>query len=385
MKIRDRILELRRVKASDLKPAPHNWRTHPKNQHSALRGSLEQLGYYDALIARRLEDGTLEIIDGHLRAEISPDEAVPVLVTDLTEAEAKAALLTHDPLAALAGQDDALLKALADTVDLGDDGLAAMVQDMLPPDADDVVEDEVPGPPADPITRPGDLWHLGTHKVLCADWSLGISRLGSVDTVFVDPPYNVMLGTRSKNFSKRQKGYESFKDDMGAKEYQQWIRKLHIYCKKWAEIIIITPGNANQSLWPSPRWTLAWTKKNGQTRSPLTRGQSMCFACWEPIIIYGKLDNPPQSDVIDCAIARDPNAEEHPCPKPLRLMAQILSWINSNRIILDPCLGSGTTLIAAEQLGHQCYGIEIEPRYCDVIVQRWENLTGKKASRDAQS
>ncbi len=113
MQIQDRIKELRRVRASDLVPNPRNWRSHPPAQRDALCGVLAEIGYADALLARELEDGRLELIDGHLRAETTPDAKVPVLVLDVNEEEALKILLTHDPLAALAetnmGQVDDLL------------------------------------------------------------------------------------------------------------------------------------------------------------------------------------------------------------------------------------------------------------------------------------
>src|SRR5215831_69102 len=99
MQIRDRIKELRRVRAGDLKPHPKNWRVHPDAQKNALRGLLAEIGYADTLLTRELPDGSLQLIDGHLRAETTPDSQVPVLVTDLTEEEAEKVLLTLDPLA----------------------------------------------------------------------------------------------------------------------------------------------------------------------------------------------------------------------------------------------------------------------------------------------
>jgi hypothetical protein len=102
MHIRDRIKELRRVPAADLRPNPRNWRVHPPAQQDALRGVLAEVGYADALLVRELADGALMLIDGHLRAETTPDAVVPVLVLDVNEAEAEKILLTHDPLAAMA-------------------------------------------------------------------------------------------------------------------------------------------------------------------------------------------------------------------------------------------------------------------------------------------
>jgi hypothetical protein len=115
MHIRDRIKELRRVSVGALRPNPRNWRTHPTSQRDALRGVLAEIGYADALLARELEDGALELVDGHLRAETTPDAVVPVLVLDVTAEEADKLLLTLDPLAAMASVDqERLAKLLAE-------------------------------------------------------------------------------------------------------------------------------------------------------------------------------------------------------------------------------------------------------------------------------
>ena len=113
MQIRDRIKDFRRVKASQLRPHPKNWRTHPPAQHDALRGVLAEIGYAGALLARELPDGTLELIDGHLRAETTPDMEVPVLVLDLDESEAAKLLALHDPLAGMAETNDEVLADVA--------------------------------------------------------------------------------------------------------------------------------------------------------------------------------------------------------------------------------------------------------------------------------
>jgi hypothetical protein len=112
MQIRDRIKELRRVPAQELRPNPKNWRSHPDPQRDALRGMLAEVGYADALLARELPDGSLQLVDGHLRAETTPDAVVPVLVLDVSEEEADKILLTLDPLAALAGVETTRLAEL---------------------------------------------------------------------------------------------------------------------------------------------------------------------------------------------------------------------------------------------------------------------------------
>jgi hypothetical protein len=116
MNVRDRIKELRRVRAADLRPNPRNWRVHPPEQQAALRGVLAEVGYAGALLARELADGTLMLIDGHLRAETTPESMVPVLVLDVDEAEADKILLTHDPLAGMATASQDHLQALLDEV-----------------------------------------------------------------------------------------------------------------------------------------------------------------------------------------------------------------------------------------------------------------------------
>jgi hypothetical protein len=128
--IRDRIKELRRVRASELRPSPRNWRLHPPAQQAALAGVLAEVGYADALLARELADGSLELIDGHLRAETTPDQIVPVLVLDVNEAEANKILLTHDPLAAMAEADRVQLDALLREVDTGSGALEAMLCEL---------------------------------------------------------------------------------------------------------------------------------------------------------------------------------------------------------------------------------------------------------------
>jgi hypothetical protein len=130
MKIRDRVRELRRVKAGDLVPNPKNWRTHPAGQADALRGILAEVGYADALLARELEDGRLMLVDGHLRAETTPDLDVPVLVLDISEAEADKLLLSLDPLAALAETNAVALDSLLREVDTGSEGLQQMYADL---------------------------------------------------------------------------------------------------------------------------------------------------------------------------------------------------------------------------------------------------------------
>jgi hypothetical protein len=132
MQIRDRIKELRRVRAADLRPNPRNWRLHPPAQQEALRGVLAEIGYADALLARELPDGTLMLIDGHLRAETTPDAMVPVLVLDVDQAEADTILLTHDPLAAMATASTERLHELLAEVHTENAAVRSMLDTLTP-------------------------------------------------------------------------------------------------------------------------------------------------------------------------------------------------------------------------------------------------------------
>jgi hypothetical protein len=130
MQIRDRIKDFRRVKAGALRPNPRNWRTHPQAQRDAVRGVLAEIGYASALVARELDDGSLVLIDGHLRAETTPDMDVPVLVLDVTEAEAAKLLATLDPLAGLAEADPRMLADLLAEVETQNDALQAVLDQL---------------------------------------------------------------------------------------------------------------------------------------------------------------------------------------------------------------------------------------------------------------
>src|SRR5262249_51694790 len=207
MHIRDRIKELRRVRAGDLKPHPKNWRVHPDAQKNALRGLLAEIGYADTLLTRELADGSLQLIDGHLRAETTPDAEVPVLVTDLTEEEAEKVLLTLDPLAGLATANKDNLESLLTSLKFESPDVAAMLEGWASDSHLDLdvlnargqtAPDAIPGPPAEPVTQPGDLWMLGRHRLLCGDSGKPeeVDRLvdgAPVLLVNTDPPYGVRV------------------------------------------------------------------------------------------------------------------------------------------------------------------------------------------------
>ncbi len=149
MNYRDRIRELRRVPAHTLRANPKNWRLHPPQQQQALQAILQEVGFADALLVRELSDGCLEIIDGHLRAEIMPEAMVPVLVLDLNDAEAAKVLATHDAITGLAETDLAQLNRLLEECDFSNPAFAPMFEQL------NLAEDP-PSPPESACAKPAE-------------------------------------------------------------------------------------------------------------------------------------------------------------------------------------------------------------------------------------
>jgi hypothetical protein len=149
MQIRDRIKDLRRVRADTLRPHPRNWRTHPHSQQDAMRGILAEIGYADALVARELPDGSLQLLDGHLRAELTPEALVPVLIVDVNDDEALKLLATLDPLAAMAEADARMLRGLVDEVTTDNEALGALLASLA---AENPLPGEIGEAPLDDMT-----------------------------------------------------------------------------------------------------------------------------------------------------------------------------------------------------------------------------------------
>jgi len=384
MQIRNRVKALRNVRAGDLVPNPKNWRAHPKAQQDALRGILAEVGYADALLARELDDGRLMLVDGHLRAETTPEQEVPVLVLDLNEAEADKLLLSLDPLAALAETNAVALDALLREVDTGSEGLQQMYADLAEAaelyqdDAKEIVEDEVPEPPADPITKPGDLWLLGDHRLLCGDSTKAedVERLmagAKADALISDPPYGM-------NYTGCTT--EEVRPGMMRRDVTPIVNDDRPFD---ASVVLSTFPADEQWLWgadwyyatlPSGGSVIVWDKRISPAADS-TPGAPF-EVLWSRRRRAREFIRHPWGGWF--SKERGDKDRHHPTQKPIACMAYpIERGAEKGGLIVDPYMGSGTTLIAADQLGRKCYGMEISPAYCDVIVKRWETLTGKKA------
>jgi DNA modification methylase len=389
------------VKSSELIPNPKNWRTHPIAQQDALKGILAEVGFAGAVLVRELDDGSLMLIDGHMRAETTNDQEIPVLVLDVDEAESDKLLATFDPIAAMAESDAGALDALLRNVDTGSEALQKMLADLaegegLYLDEKEIVEDEVPEPTVDPITKPGDLWTLGDHRLLCGDSTKAndVERLMAGQKAFVmvtDPPYGVKLDQswRDKALGEKAMGPGN-RNVVANDDRADWTEVWKAFtgdvayvwhADKFSDVVMASLRAAGFDICQQ----LIWNK------SVMVMGRSDYHfkhePCWYAVRKgkqHGWVGDRKQTTVID---AKSPNhimsgsdedKTEHPTQKPVECMAYLMR--NHGGDVYDPFLGSGTTLIAAEQLGRKCYGMEISPQYCDVIVKRWETLTGKKAS-----
>lgn len=398
--VRDRVVELVRVPASELRANPKNWRRHPQAQRAALRGLLEEVGFADALLARRDDDGQLVLIDGHLRREESaPDAELPVLILDVTEEEADKILLTLDPLASMAEPDPDAVAELLRGITTSSGAVEALL-DRIAREANartpkpEVDADEVPAYPKKAITKPGDLWRLGEHRLLCGDARSpeAMARLvdgNAMDVLWTDPPYGVSyVGKTAEALTLSgddAAGLVELLTEAFAVADGVLVPGARVYVAHPAGALSLAFGGAFAGTGWRLHQTLCWVKDR------MVLGHADYHYRHEPILYgykaaegrrgrgsrnwYGGND---QDTVLE--IPRPDASREHPTMKPVELVAQCLR--NSSRAghrVLDPFCGSGSTLIACEAVGRIGYGLEIDPAYVDVAVKRWETFTGWKA------
>jgi DNA modification methylase len=406
MQIRDRIKELRRVKAKDLVPNRKNWRVHPKAQVSALRGLLAEVGYADALLARELPDGKLQLIDGHLRAETTPNAIVPVLVLDVSEEEADKLLLTLDPLAGMAEADAGRIKALLATVRTDSSAVGELLERIAGQEAwlsvNSATEVLDPEPQIERAaelqikwgTARGQLWKIGPHRLVCGDCRdrdevarLFVEDSPSIRMIWTDPPYGIdYVATKNQALGHLHKGTRVktsiVNDSLSPEETHELFRaalslaaeRAHrgaaCYASVAAGPLLAGFIQAFEAAGFSFRHHLVWVKHQ------MVLGRSDYHYRHEPIL-YGWLENGPhyfcedrtQDTVFE--INKPASSEFHPTTKPVALIARMVA--NSSRpgeLVYDPFCGSGSTLLAAHQLGRIGYGMEIDPGYVAVALER---------------
>jgi site-specific DNA-methyltransferase (adenine-specific) len=386
-------IELRAI--TGIRPYENNPRVNDKAVDT-VAASLREFGFRQPIVVDK--DGV--IIVGHTRYKAAQKlglEKVPVHVAkDLSEVQIKAYRIADNQTATIADWNYDLLpielKDLQgmefdlDLLGFSDGELRRILEQAVAEGLTD--PDEVPDPPAEPITKPGDLWLLGNHRLLCGDSThredvLCLMDGATSDMIFTDPPYNVDYGA-SKNPRHKIRSIEN--DSMSSEDWSIFCHKMYEIFQEFNTGDIYMwgasgPEGMRMRLWLTEmgcHWsaTIIW-KKQQLILSPAKyqRMYEPCFYGWFGKSTFG--EDRTQTEVWE--INRPLNSKLHPTMKPVELCIKgITNSSSPGAIIFDGFLGSGSTLIACEQVGRRCYGMEIDPVYCDVIVERWSKFTGKK-------
>ncbi len=388
-----------------LVPYARNARTHSEAQVAQIAASIAEFGFTNPILAG--SDGV--IVAGHGRLAAAQKlglEMVPVVVLDhLNPTQRRALVIADNRIAENAGWDDAMLRvelaALAD--DAFDVALTGFDADALAelmageePDADGQTDDDaVPEVSETPISRSGDIWLLGAHRLLCGDATAAASyeRLlagEQADMVFTDPPYNVNYANSAKD-KMRGKDRAILNDNLGDGFYDFLLAALTPAVAHCRGGIYVAMSSSELDVLQAAfraaggKWStfIIWAKNT------FTLGRADYQRQYEPIL-YGWPEGAQrhwcgdrdQGDVWH--INKPQKNDLHPTMKPVELVERAIR--NSSRpgnVVLDPFGGSGTTLIAAEKSGRQARLIELDPKYVDVIVRRWQDWTGQQATREA--
>ena len=389
---RSRILGMEDVAPDQLLAHPSNWRTHPARQRDALRGSLDTVGWVQNVIVSRT---TGHVVDGHARVEeaISRGEpTVPVVYVDLTEQEEALVLATLDPIGAMAEQSTERLTALLAEVSVDDAGLRRLLADLAPsrdPQAGLTDPDDAPALGAGSNITRGDLFALGEHRLLCGDATVAedVARLmASVEAgcVWTDPPYGVAYVGKTK---RRLEIENDERDDSALDALLREAFSLAIeYVGLGRAFYVASPSDSHVFLQVLAdlgiyRQTLVWVKDSFvMSRADYHYRHEFIQYGWRPGAAHYFTSDRTLDTVWE--IPRPKRSEEHPTMKPVELVARSLSTSSRpGEIVYDPFVGSGTTIIAAEQLGRRCYAMDIDPRYVAVAIERWQNFSGQKAVR----
>jgi len=409
---------------SDLRPYSRNARTHSRKQVRQIADSIERFGFTNPVLVS--DDG--EIIAGHGRVEAAKLlglKTVPTLrLSHLSAEERRAYVLADNKLALNAGWDqDILAIELQALIDLDFDvsltGFSLAEVDFTldaarerDPEAPPGVEDEIPAMAAEAVTRMGDVWVMGRHRLICGDarQPADYARLlgeEKVDLVFTDPPYNVPIDghvcgsgrIRHREFAMgvgemSQDAFTSFLADalkpMAASCHDGAIAFV---CMDWRHMTELL--NAGAQVFSGLKNLCVWNKTNG--------GMGTFYRSKHELVFVYKVGTAPhmntfglgdtgryRTNVWDYAgissmgSTRGEDLAMHPTVKPTAMVADaIRDCSKRGDIVLDGFGGSGTTLIAAETCGRAARLIEFDPHYCDVIVRRFERLTGKRAALQA--
>jgi DNA modification methylase len=398
-----------------LRPNKRNARTHPKKQINQIINSIRRFGWTYPILAD--ENGV--ILAGHgryLAAQELGLSKVPVLaLADLSEAEKRALALADNKIALNAGWDRKLvaqeLGELADllpecNLDLKITGfepgeIDGLLGDLVDPELDPA--DDVPPPPKSAVTRAGDLWELGPHRLLCGDAqsTIDLRRLMGTEAatmMITDPPYNIPIKRVQGRGRIKHGNFIQGSGEMSAAEFTRFLRvvlslaaehsttgAIHFVFMDWRHIgELLAAGSA---VYPELKNVIVWVKT--------TPGQGSFYRSQHELILVFKNGDAPHINNFELGrhgrnrsnvwtypgisgfgVGRMDELAMHPTVKPVALVADaIRDCSRRGDIVLDLFIGSGTTVVAAERVGRRAYGLEIDPHYVDVAVRRWQAYT----------
>ena len=383
-------LEVEYVNIDTIQMSSKNAKLHPQEQIDQIKLSIQRNEFNDPIAVR---NGV--IIEGHGRylacKELGIKE-VPIIRLDyLTEEQANEYMLVHNQLTLNSGYDLEKLEYALDEIDYDMTNYGF----ELPADDDEIEVEEVetPEPPEEPKAKPGDIYQLGNHRLMCGDSTKqeDAAKLMNgikADMVLSDPPYGMFLDTDFSDIKGSMKSIgrknhtsgnkyekvigdnEDFKPDLIMTFFDNFN-----YCKEmflfggdyFAELL----PNKNDGSW------LVWDKRKESQANAIG---SEFELIWSKNKHKRRMLRHDWFGFLSSENQQDARNRVHPTQKPITLLVDIIiQWGDNCNNIIDLYGGSGSTLIACEQLNRKCYMMELDPHYVDVIIQRWENFTGQKA------
>lgn len=391
-------MKIELINIDELNPFERNPKKHPEEQIKRIIRSIQEFGWTNPVLA--LKENKI-VIAGHARLKAARQmnlREVPVIFLDMPYEKAISYVVTDNRLAEIAEWDNQILLPLLDDIKLS--GIDVELTGFTDADISlmskkEVKEDDFDAGKAaadikEPVTKPGDVWLLGRHRLMCGDSTKreDVEKMmdgKKADMLFTDPPYGVDYVGKTKDKLK-------IKNDKDSNKFDDFLISafavMYEHLKETGSFYVCCPAGNNHL-----KFILALEKNNLQIRQGLVwnkqqmvLGHSDYHYSHEPILYGWKgkghyfINDRTQTSV--WSIPKPTSSHEHPTMKPIELSAKAI--LNSSVIgwlILDLYGGSGSTLIACEQLDRICYMMELDPIYCDVIIQRWEKFTGQKAKK----
>lgn len=389
------------IDPKDVKPYPRNAKLHPPEQVATIVNSITRFGWQQDTVLTT--DNVLVVGHGRRLAALEigcmmPYHRVGKNADELTDAEIDALRLADNKVNESGWDFDALNDELAklsnefDMTDFGFDAIEDLTDDAKEAEEDDFDVDA----PVDTRAKLGDIWQLGRHRLMCGDSTdehdvETLMNGQKVRFVFTDPPWNVNYGAEEEGNPMGYKPRTILNDFMGTEDFKKFMLKAFGCMNKASEPGAMTYVVMSAQEWGNMMLTLAandyhWSSTIIWNKDQLVLSRKDSHTKYEPIWYGWKsgearlhpLKDRKQCDVWD--FDRPKRSDEHPTMKPVELVAKAMdNSSNKGDNVLDLFGGSGTTLIAAEQLERKCYMMELDPHYVDVILARWEQLTGEQA------